>query len=191
MVITNLNTWIYFGLIQIVLILGLFWSIRGNLKKYIRYVFGLVLSLFLANVGIGILLLYLAIKKSPLATYLFSGKDSFFVGRLENIGVGIGLVLLLATLFYFLSRFLMKRQKRQIIEEEFPLVMATVVIVAGLSNIMPIILLALVSGVFYQMLTKNKNPISLIPFLFFSTIIVNTLNIFPFYQQFLVTIHLI
>ncbi|MDO8686636.1 MAG: hypothetical protein Q7K11_00300 [Candidatus Berkelbacteria bacterium] len=191
MVITNLNTWIYFGLIQIILILGLFWSIKGNLSKYSRYVFGLVLGLFLVHVGASILLLYLAVKKSPLSTYLLSGKDSFFVGRLENIGVSVGSVLLLAVVLYLLSRILIKRQKRQFLEEEFPLIVAVIVIIAGLSNIIPVIFLALVSGIFYQVLTKNRNSISLIPFLLTSMIIINTLNIFPFYREILSRLHLL
>ena len=191
MVITKIEPWIYFGLIQIILVVGLFWSIKGNLKKYSRYVFGLVLGLFLVNVGVGILFLYLAIKKSPLSTYLLSGKDSFFVGRLENVGVSVWLIILLAAIFYILSKILIKRQKRQILEEEFPLIMATIVIVTGLSNIMPVIIFAVILGIFYQIFTKNRNSISLIPFLLASTIIINTLNIFPFWQRFLESLRLL
>lgn len=188
---TELNYWICFGIVSIVLVLLIYFWKENLLKRFIRYAFGVILAVFLIKNTVSLFLLYLAIKKSSLATYLLSGSNSFFVNHLVIAAESVGEVLILAVILY-LAGWSLLRYKKSLVEKEFPLILASIGIITGISNILPVILLGLFLAILWQIIRARKqDKISLIPFLLFATITVNILNVFPFYQKFLENLHLV
>jgi hypothetical protein len=188
---STLNYWVYFGVIELVLVFLIYAWKKEILGKFVRYAFGVVLILFLATSSIGILLLYKAIKQSPLAAYLLAGPNSFFAERMLAAAESVGGVLILAAFLYFLG-WLVTRFRKTLAEKEFPLILGIIGIVAGLINILPVILLGLILAIIWQIIKLGKTKrISLTPFLLSSAISVNALNLFSFYQKFLSMVHLI
>ena len=186
-----LNYWVYFGVVELVLVFLIYAWKKEVLGKFVRYAFGVVLILFLATNGTGILLLHKAIKQSPLAAYLLSGSNSFFGQRMLATAEGVGEVIILVAFLYF-AGWLVLRFRKPTVEKEFPLILGIIGIIAGFSNILPVILLGLLLAIFWQIIKlKQQNRISLIPFLLLSAISINALNNFPFWQKVLESLRLI
>ncbi len=187
---SQITFWVpYIGTGLVFIILLYYWLRKSKgFPKFLRLSVVIVISLAVLAWISRIILMYFYLKSSFLGDYLTSGLGSFFLQQVWQLSKSILLSFAIAILFYLIGIIIVKRQKKPFIEEEAPKVLFCFALILGAINIFPGLILAIILAILWSL--RKKSRVSIIPFIVLSTIIIQILNIFPFYSRLLMALHL-
>lgn len=196
--ITQTIFWLpYFGTtIVLVALFGVFVFKNNKFHRWLNISVLLVIAFFLLAWMSQLLSLYLSVQALPDSESFLHGPGSFFTQKSLAVSQSYISTFVVTVLLYITTLVLRKFQKKPYLNNFTPKVVLITALSLGFSNVLPLILVALILAIFFQIFYYLKRQggsdrADMVPFLLLGAIIIRVLMIFPLYSQLLGFLHLI
>ncbi|AKM82340.1 TPA: hypothetical protein DD449_04575 [Candidatus Berkelbacteria bacterium] len=187
---------LYFGTSILFVVLLFCFLVSKKFKQFLKPAVYISIAIFLVSLANQILNLYFAVKGSSFGQYLLEGMNGFFWQKTIGLSKSYFLSFLFAISIFFIAQLVFEKQKRQVLDEYAPTIAFVTALLVGSVQIIPLFVAAFIFAIVYQLIylvvkKVSDSRVSIVPFLILAALIIQVLQIFPFYDKFLGWLHII